>query len=228
MSKTYSAILFNFVFAFILSVSAVSQDTTFTGFKTQKPPFKDNVVKSNILPVLMGQIPICGELRFTYERMLSHNQSVTLGVSYNFPNLLGFVLPAIANPKGAVLSQYSLRGGRGTLGYRFYPLKRRLAPEGLFLGPYGSYNFVKIKERRGNGSYEIWNYANAGLIVGYQIHLSKGVFMEFFGGLGYRKNFVVYYDARYDRTSKTDLVLIENNPFKNVKVFLQMNIGFGF
>ncbi|MFN8323059.1 MAG: hypothetical protein U0T74_10415 [Chitinophagales bacterium] len=214
------------------SVASAQRDTVvreFEGFKSTKLPLRQNVIKSNLIPFLFGQIPICGEIRFTYERMLSHNQSLTLGASYNYPNLFLFVMPAIANPNGTTLKDYSLRGGRITLGYRFYPLKSKQAPEGLFVGPYGSFNFVKIKERNGNGSSETWCYANGSLIAGYQFYLTRGVFLELFGGLGYRKNFIVYYDAVHNRTSQADLQLFfKNNPFKNVKLIFQLNLGFGW
>lgn len=205
----------------------------FRGFKDRKLPFKQNVIKSNLIPVFMGQIPLCGELRFTYERVLSQNQSITIGASYNYPNLLLFASPTQIFSSNYILKNYSLRGGRITLGYRFYPLKRKTAPTGLFVGPYGSFNFVKIKERNGNGDYLMYCYANASLILGYQFHMRKGVFMEFFGGVGYRKNFEILYDAHYHTTSKRDMSAIIKPPlvgdwFNYVKLSLQMNIGFGW
>ncbi|MCX6200120.1 MAG: DUF3575 domain-containing protein [Bacteroidetes bacterium] len=234
MKQTTRAIIF-IVALFFLWQSQLSaqnlpnlgKENEFQGFKERKLPFKQNVIKSNLIPIFMGQIPLCGELRFTYERMLTHNQSLTIGASYNFPNLFLFVMPAITNPGRATLKNYSLRGGRITLGYRFYPLKRRHAPNGLFFGPYGSFNFVKIKERKGNGSFETWNYADACFILGYQFHMRRGVFMEFFGGLGYRKNFIRDYDARYNSTSEREYYVIKG-PVPNFKVLLQMNIGFGW
>ncbi len=234
MNKIYRNAVSLFVLFFFLPLFIFSQETEadsldFEGFEERKLPFKENVIKSNIIPVIAGQIPFCGELRFTYERMLSHNQSVTLGLSYNYPSLLLFVLPAIFNPTNSILSEVSMRGGRVTFGYRFYPLKRKEAPEGFFAGVYGSYNFVKLKLRNGNGSYSVLNYANGSAIAGYQFLLSqKGVFLELFGGVGYRKNFIIDYDAHYRTTTRRDYVIFENNPFKNVKVILQINIGYGF
>lgn len=240
MKKITGAIVLIVALFFLLPVSLFSQNLPnlekkeeFEGFKERKLPFKQNIIKSNLIPVLVGQIPLCGELRFTYERMLTHNQSITLGASYNFPNLLLFVMPAITNPNNRTLKDYSMRGGRLTLGYRFYPLKRRHAPNGLFFGPYGSFNFVKIKERKGNGDYLMYCYSNVSLILGYQFHLRKGVFMEFFGGLGYRKNFAVEYDSYYKTNTKYDIDNKIKPPlvgswFNYVKLSLQMNIGFGW
>ncbi|HLP22196.1 MAG TPA: DUF3575 domain-containing protein, partial [Chitinophagales bacterium] len=167
----------------------------FKGFRTPRFPSADNVIKSNLIPILFGQIPLCGEIRVTYERMIWHNQSISLGASYNFPNLFAFVMPAIINPNRTTLKRYSLRGARITFGYRYYPLSSE-APKGFFFGPYFSYNFVRIQERHGNGSYELVNYINGSLICGYQAKFGKHIFFEVFGGLGYKRNFSVFYDSR--------------------------------
>ncbi len=234
MKKITGAIILIVALFFLLPVNLLAQNLPnlekkreFRGFKDRKLPFKQNVIKSNLIPILMGQIPLCGELRFTYERVLSHNQSLTIGASYNFPNLFLFVMPAVSNPGRTTLKDYSLRGGRITLGYRFYPLKNKSAPNGLFFGPYGSFNFVKIKPRHGNGDFETWNYADACLILGYQFHMRKGVFMEFFAGLGYRKNFIRHYSAHFKTTTEEEYYVIKT-PVPNFKALLQMNIGFGW
>ncbi len=216
-----------------IGISGYSQDvdsvriSNFRGFQTPKFPTAQNVFKFNIIPVFLGQIPLCGELRLTYERMIAYNHSLTLGASYNFPNLLLFVMPAAINPKQATLSKYSMRGARFIFGYRYYPLKAA-APKGFFFGPYFSYNFVKIQERHGNGSFAIINYANASLICGYQAKLSKHLFFEFFGGLGYKRNFEVDYDAFTKQKSTGDLYNEKIPYFRNVKFCLQVNMGYGF
>jgi hypothetical protein len=217
---------------FLLPTNSFSQADTsssgFKGFKADKFPTKQNIIKFSPIPCFVGQIPFCGEIRLTYERMLAYNQSLTLGLSYNYPSLFLFVMPAITNPSKATLKNYSLRGGRITLGYRYYPLKRKSAPDGLFFGPYGSFNFVKIKERKGNGSYDLVYYADACLITGYQVALRKGVYMEFIGGLGYRMNKVYEYDARNNQGATHDYYIINSGTLKNLKVLLQMNICYGF
>lgn len=227
-------LLFALVLLLVYNNSFSQSDTTsrdfkgFKGFKADKFPTKQNVIKFTPIPCFVGQIPFCGELRFTYERMLTHNQSLSLGLSYNYPSLFLLVLPAIANPNNATLKHYSLRGGRITFAYRFYPFKSKSAPGGLFVGPYGSFNFVKIKERNGNGSYDLVYYADACLVAGYQIPLPKGVYMEFMAGFGYRQNKTYEYDARTNTSSLHDYYIINSGALKNVKVLLQMNIGYGF
>ena len=129
-------------FAFLLTGSTIfgeQSDTLeikkFKGFKTPQFPSALNVLKTNLIPIFIGQIPVCGEIRLTYERMIWHNQSISVGGSYNFPSLLLLVMPAIINPKHATLSKYSIRGGRIIFAYRYYPLGTE-APKGFFFGPY--------------------------------------------------------------------------------------------
>src|ERR1700741_339271 len=101
-----------------------SEVKKFKGFRTPKFASADNVIKSNLIPIAIGQRPLCGEIRITYERMIWHNHSLTIGGSYNFPSLLLVAMPAAINPMRATMSKYSMRGGRIILGYRYYPLSK--------------------------------------------------------------------------------------------------------
>jgi hypothetical protein len=222
-----------FVFVLLLSASAVfaqvdsAEIKKFKGFRTPKFSSADNVVKSNLIPIVMGQIPICGEIRITYERMIWHKHSLTLGGSYNFPNLLLFAMPAAVNPMRATMQRYSMRGGRITFGYRYYPLSDE-APKGFFFGPWFSYNFVRIKEKRGDGSYADIIYTSANVIAGYQARFGKHIFFEVFGGLGYKHNYESDYDAKSKQFVKADLYNKKIPYFRNVKVVMQINLGYGW
>lgn len=203
-----------------------STGTGFEGFKDEKELLeRQNVIKASPIPFFVGQIPICGEIRITYERVIAPQHSLLVGASYNYPNIFLLVMSAVADT-GVGFKDYSFRGGRGIIGYRFYPLRGKTAPEGFYVGPYFSYNFVKVKEKGGNDDYYTINYANASIVAGYQIHMSKGVHMDFMGGLGYRYNFIVEYDSRLRRTTRYEM---EGMPFiKNAKLVLQINLGYAF
>lgn len=223
--------IFFLLLLFTTLFCSAQKEKKFEGFKDRKIPFKQNVIKWNLIPVFVGQIPLCGELRFTYERMLTHNQSLTVGVSYNFPSIPFVLVPSAMNSRRFGIKDFSMRGGRFTLGYRYYPKKNKDAPQGVFTGPYGSLNFVKIKERNGSGNFETIYYTNVSWIAGYQVHLRHGVMFEFFGGLGYKKNFIRAYNAQYNSYSQQDFDLFERTPLrilKNVKITLQVNVGFGW
>ena len=228
MKYSILTLLFLIVFTGFGSTHLLAQEADslligFNGFKNEKIPFKGNVIKFSPIPLLVGQIPYCGELRLTYERLITHNTSFSIGGSYNFPS----VIFAIASRgSGVNINQFSFRGGRAILGFRYYPLKRKKAPAGLFFGPYISYNFVRVKEKKGNGSYLDLNYFNASAITGYQFNFGKSIYFEVFGGIGYRKNFTREFDSRNKSRLTYDTEVL--GPIKNLKVILQVNLGYAF
>jgi hypothetical protein len=198
----------------------------FEGFRTEKRkmPEHANVFKVSPVPFFVGQIPICGEMRLTYERIIAPGHSLVLGGAYNYPNIFLLVMSAVADT-AVGFKDYSFRGGRGIFGYRFYPLKGKTAPEGFYVGPYFSYNFVKVKEKGGNDDFYAYHYVNGSVVAGYQLHLRGRVYMDFMGGLGYRNNFIVEYDSRTQRRVRYEM---EGIPFiKNVKLVIQYNLCFG-
>jgi hypothetical protein len=209
----------------IFAQEADVDSSDFEGFETPRILYTQNIVKANIIPFLIGQIPYCGEARITYERMLTHNQSLVIGASYNYPNI--FLLMADLRSGSRSFSQFSLRGGRGMIGYRYYPIKSLTAPNGLFIGPFFSYNFVKIKEKNGNGSYQLVNYMNATFTVGYQVAFTKHFYGEIITGIGYRKNFYINYNASTNTKSVTDYQF----PIKalnHVKFLMMINLAYAF
>ncbi|MFN8286332.1 MAG: DUF3575 domain-containing protein [Chitinophagales bacterium] len=210
-----------------LGVAAQTKvDTThFQGFTTPRFAAKDNVIKWSSFSYITGQLLLCGEIRLMYERMLGYNQSITVTASYNYPSPI-FLVEALMNTKQSILAQYSIRGGRIALGYRYYPLIEFRAPEGLFIGPYVSYNFVKLKERHGNGDYLTLNNFNANFIVGYQYEMARNWYIEVFTGLGYKNAFVTQYDASKNQTSRSPYYLVR--PFRNINLCGQLNIGYAF
>jgi len=226
------------LFLFTLPMHLIAQDnkpneesTDFVGFSTpQKVAERQNVIKTSPVPFLVGQIPICGEIRITYERAINRHHSVLIGASYSYPGLLLAATFAM-DTNGYKVSDYKINGVRGMLGYRCYPLKKKkMAPAGFFFGPYVSYNMVQIMEK-GYDDYQRIHYFNATMTVGYQIIKKNGFSFEFFGGLGYRKNFTTGYDAYYKRyTAAQQFNFIDAPiPFLNhVKFALQINMGYAF
>ncbi len=207
--------------------TAFSQDTLgFKGFTTPKFPYKQNVIKSCPVPILVGQIVVCGELRLMLEHMITHNQSLSIGASYNFPNLFLLMITA-ASKNRSIFKHLSMRGARVMAGYRYYPLRSKKAPDGFFFGPYFSYNFVNIREKHGSNNYEVINYLDAGIIAGYQFIAGNHFSLEGFGGFGYRDNFILNYNAHLNKTYTTFIPQIIP-AFEHVKFFLQMNLGYAF
>lgn len=216
------------------NIETVDDTTGFVGFaKPPKVAERQNVIKTSPVPLLIGQIPFCGELRITYERAITRHHSVLVGFSYSYPGIV-LALASAMDTLGFKVSDYSINGFRGMLGYRWYPLKKKKeAPAGFFVGPYASYNVVTIKLRNGNGSRENLHYANISLVTGYQIVKKNGFTFEFFGGLGYKNNFITGYNANSNRYISAQPLNTVGGPgvpafINNVKLTLQINMGYAF
>jgi len=232
-------------FTFVLLLSficgfAQQQDELqgFQGFSTPKPMQNAGILKVGVTPVFDGQIAFTGELRVTYERKIAKRQSITIGASYDFPN---FILLAISSRYGgrgggrhggggygggSSFNSFSIEGGRITLGYRYYPLKKLEGLKGLYVGPYLSYNAVNIRQKDISANYEVVNYADATGIVGYQFIFPRRFTLDLFGGLGYKNNFVAHYNSYANEVNNQYTVKIQ--ALDNVKIALQLNFGYAF
>lgn len=217
----------------LMFINAAAQVDTaaFKGFSTPKSKYHEGILKFNLIPLLIGQMDFTGELRVTYERVIAKRQSITVSASYDFPN---FILLAIGNnfggrhSSGGNINSVYIEGGRATFGYRYYPLKKSKVLNGLFVGPYLSYNAVKIQEKNSSAEYSVVNYADASAILGYQKVFPKHWSFEFFGGFGGKNNFVLHPNTQADQ------VYHFFNPFRHVavinhlKVVMQVNFGYAF
>ena len=209
----------------------------FQGFVAPKPMQNAGILKFSAVPIFEGQIDFTGEFRITYERKIAKRQSITIGISYDYPN---FILLAIGNAfgrgggrhsggssSGANLNTVSVEGGRITLGYRYYPLKKQEGLKGFFVGPYLSYNVVNIREKDNSQNYELVNYFNASAITGYQFVFKNHFELEFFGGLGYKNNFVLHRNQEANQIYGS-YVFAQGGALKYVKLVMQMNFGYAF
>jgi hypothetical protein len=114
----------------------------------------NNVLKFSPVSPLVGQIPIAGELRVVYERFINYNNSITLGASLNYISIPYKLLELVGDTSGVRLQ---LWGGRGQVGYRYYPLKHKEAPDGLWFGAIASYNYARISNARGNARVQTFS-----------------------------------------------------------------------
>ena len=208
----------------------------FQGFSAPKPMHNQGILKFSAIPLFEGQIAYTGEIRVIYERKLAKRQSITLSASYDFPN---FILLAIGKRlsgggrrggggrggRGASLNSVSVEGGRIAVGYRYYPLKKQEGLKGFFVGPYLSYNAVNIRDKSNAQNFEVVNYADVCGITGYQF-IIKHFELEFFGGLGYKNNFVSHYNQTANAIN--DQYTLKIPALDNVKFVLQMNFGYAF
>ena len=232
------------VFLFLVtSFFAFAQEDNggFVGFaKTSGKTSKEvtSVFKVGILPFLFGQIYGTGELRFNYEQTIAKRQSIVAGISYDFPNLLGLAIYSAGasggrganggyngygSSPGFLDANYAFEGVRGMLGYRYYFLKYKGAPKGLYAGPYMSYNFVNVRVKSSTQDYEDLHYFDACGVIGFQAITSKHFAFDVTAGLGYRDNFITHTDSNMSLSPQ----LVNIPPFDHVKLLVQLNFGYG-
>ncbi len=237
--KYLIALLFLISSAFLFAQK--DDDGGFVGFKSNakpNPKGKTNIFKVGIIPFFEGQIYGTGELRFNYERVIAKQQSILVGISYVFPNLLGLALyssgasggrgstggtTGYGSTPGFLDANYAFEGVRGMLGYRYYLMKRRGAPYGIYVGPYLSYNFVNVSQKAAPQNYEGLNYFDACAVFGVQAVSSKHFVFDFTTGLGYKDNFISNPNSNMELSPQT----INIPPFDHVKFLIQLNFGYG-
>jgi hypothetical protein len=218
------------LFAFSQKEEA-NDSIAFSGFKDPKLPGHYNVIKFNPIPLVMGQmflaVPASGELRINYERMITHNQSITIGGSLIFPGPLWAVARSLDTT--ATFKRFNYIGGRATFGYRFYPAKKMKAPEGFFFGPMFSYSFVKITDKQSKDWNGVHRF-NASLIAGYQVLVAKNFYIETVIGLGYQRYWMQEYDSFRDRKRSYPLTAKGQHSFVFIPVHpvLFFNLGYAF
>jgi len=210
-------------------LKAQADTSGFEGFKATRFPEKANTVKIGLIPLLVGEIPYCGEIRVTYEHPITHNQSLLFGLSYNYPGALLLLASATS---GSGISDFSWRGGRLMLGYRWYPLKKSDAPKGFYIGPYFSGNLLKVTDKQDHTIYETMYYLNASMIVGEQVLAHNGFTFDVFTGVGYKDDFIAHSDPNFyvGILRPTDVVGLANaSPAaQHIKFTLQVNFGYSF
>ncbi len=224
-------------------VFAQREDTSgFVGFSKPSQTHSKgptSVFKVGILPFFFGQVWGTGELRFNYERVIAPQQTILIGLSYDFPNLLGMAIysagasggrgangthSGYGSRPGFLDANYAFEGVRGMLGYRYYFLKSKGAPSGLYAGPYLSYNFVDVHERAATKNYEDLHYFDACGVVGFQAVSHKHFVFDVTTGLGYKDNFITHPNSDMSLSTQT----IHIKPFDHVKFLVQLNFGYAF
>ena len=73
------------VFMFIQASAQQDEFQDFKGFSAPKSSHNSGLLKADLIPLLLGQMPFTGELRLTYERQITKNRSLTIGASLQLP-----------------------------------------------------------------------------------------------------------------------------------------------
>jgi hypothetical protein len=171
-------------------------------------PIHKNVIKFNPPPMLLWSAK---NLTFSYERILSPRQSISVELGYLvFPKLLDDTVPQLIT-----ITSRQKSGFNATMEYRFYitQLNTRPAPAGLYLGPYFTYyryqfqNGFDIKngaiDSTGMLKGNYWSF-NLGVELGYQFVFWKRLTLD----LVLVGPSVSYYGGKTDISGTLDPALI--------------------
>jgi hypothetical protein len=186
-----------------------------------KRPAK-SVLKISPLALIMGQIPLSGELRVMYEMATAPRQSSFIGASLNYTG----VFLSLANVVDTTLTnqKYRFFGGRVQVAYRFYLLKKKEAPNGLYVAPHFSFNYAKF-ELKNAFDWQKFYYINGSILFGYQLIAGHFAF-DVCTGLGYRNNFSDYYNG--SRTRRYQLPEDAHPFIQHLKPTLNLSLGYAF
>ncbi len=205
-----------------------------SAFESELPEFQKvriSVLKTNPLAMIISQIPIAGEVRGLYERMLSANQSTMVGVSYNFPNFL--MKEIIDSFNVSTNLKLRMSGFRFQAAYKFYLFGQYedFLPQGFYLGPHASYNYVKLYEAQHRDAFLKVTFTNVSLIAGYQVLIAKTIAIDTYIGGGYKYNFD---EVKNIRTAPVSFSKISGDPGlsqffgEGFKFSLAVNVGWYF
>ena len=201
-STKFIVIIFGvLIFSNVCAQYEIEDDTpTFPKEKKEKEERpKANIIKIAPLALFFGQIPLAAEARIIYELIASPRQSYYVGFSFNFQNYFTRAIwDSVNTQNGSDLS--AKFGFRVQGGYKYYVIKSQTAPNGLFIGPHASYNFLRVTDSNYPDESARIVYLNVSFLAGYQLLLGKRFIMELVTGVGYKRNYVDY----YERGNKSD------------------------
>ena len=139
------------------------------------------VLKTNILPVLMGQIFGTSEYRIVYEQAMPETpHALAIGASYNS-------IPFLLNASD-IIQNLKVDGYRIQLQYKLYIGKGKTAPDGFYISPHFSYNTARFSRKSAPSDYLQVHLMNINGLVGYQLITSGNFALDIFSGLGFKSN----------------------------------------
>lgn len=166
--KLKTRFLFCWMLLFPLCILAAQNDSVLQA----REPYHKNVIKFNPTPMILWDLR---NITFSYERILSPRQSVSLELGYLvMPRLFEDTINSLIK-----ITSHQKQGVNVTMEYRFYltRLNTRPVPAGLYIGPYLTYYGYRFKNGleilsptdSTNGMLEgnYWSF-NLGIELGYQ------------------------------------------------------------
>jgi hypothetical protein len=198
------------------------------------------VYKTNPFALLWGSIPFTSEFRLVREDVIAPQQSLQIGLSYLTKGpLIRLLEDAIKanNPGGLGNYKIVFNGFRFQASYKWYlnDLFNNIfntdthAPQGIYLAPHLSYSQAKfsLKLLAARQIYIDMIHFNTGLLWGIQLASRKGLAIDMYSGMGYRRNVWFEQNGPFNR-QQIDLsnfgILLNGN----FKFYAACNIGWSF
>lgn len=183
--------------------------------------------KTNPLAILWGPIPFTAEYRLVAEITTGRKQSTQVGISYLDKSPVWKTIEKAAQIPSYY--QFKIKGFRIQVAHKFYLISsRRYAPFGFYVSPNVSYSNAHISiglQRYYKQNYFDFRHFNADLLVGVQMGRNSRLTMDIFGGIGYKKNTVLYHASTYHIIPYNTKDFGE---FYNSSVKLTFGINFGW
>lgn len=184
------------------------------------------IYKTNLLPVLWGDIPFTGEYQLGKEIVTGKQTTAQINVSYlgNNPFINSVLRYSGTSTPGSATTLVA-KGFRFQVSYRYYlPLKvngLRYAPGGFYISPHFSYSRARVALSTANDYYYMAGKLTTDLLCGMQL-IAGPVAFDFFGGLGIKHLYLKYHTPNYYRSIPFDSFFLFPNP---VRIVAGCNIG---
>jgi hypothetical protein len=208
----------------VCAIAHTSKDSTTTE-RTILSPQVSQVYKTNFLPAIWGAIPFTAEYRIIHEVPVGPYQSSQIGISYLGKSLF---LTMLENNAGqSTEPRIKVSGFRFQFSHKFYFRRWELAPSGPYFGPQISYAQAKFSTRylKQYDCYIEASHFNVNMLIGYQSIRANGYTVDFFTGIGYKKNnWGQHYFNKSVPIDVSDIPLY-GSP---LKFTLGFNIGYAF
>ena len=198
------------------------------------------VYKTNPFALLWGSIPFSSEFRLIREDVIAPQQSLQVGISYltkgPFIRLIEQAMKA-NNPGGMGNYEIIFNGFRFQATYKWYLndffngifSSDTHAPQGIYIAPHLSYSQAKLtlKPLAARQVYIDMIHFNTGLLWGAQLASRRGLAIDIFSGMGYKRNVWFEQNGPFNRQQMdiSDFGLLLNGNFKFYGGF---NIGWSF
>lgn len=196
-------------------------------------PYKSIYFKTNPFTVLQGPIPFTAEYRFGFEVVGSRRLSYQLVASYlNKSPLvrLAFQPTNQFTARDIEFPGYRLQAQVRYFVYKFQgeqKLSTIMVPNGFYLALQSSYAAATLKLKSFAYPRQDWTNFNVAGLWGMQLMADDIIGIDFFFGLGYKRNTITEIDDRLQRTALDPRAAVSNFYGSPLKIYFGFNVAIG-